>query len=69
MTDGKNLKPQLKILSSIFIILWLGCSNSTQLPAPEKKCFGSKSLSLRLTFEDIAFNMLERIDGRALICD
>ena len=36
MTDGKSLKPRLKILSSIFMILCLGCSNSTQLPTPEK---------------------------------
>jgi hypothetical protein len=36
MTDGTNLKSRLKILSSIFIIFCLGCSNSTQLPTPEK---------------------------------
>ena len=36
MTAGTKLEPLLKFLSLIFFIFFLGCSNSIQLPTPEK---------------------------------
>jgi len=36
MTAGTKLKPILKQLCSILLLFFLGCSNSIQLPIPEK---------------------------------
>ncbi len=66
MTDGTNLKSRLKILSSIFIIFCLGCSNSTQLPTPEK--IGDKE-RIRVISGKQAARVVNKMHGQTLAAD
>lgn len=66
MTDGKNLKSRLKILSSVFIILCLGCFNSTQMPIPEK--IGHKE-RIRVISGKQAAAIVNKMHGQSVAAD
>jgi hypothetical protein len=66
MTDGKNLKQHLKILISIFIILCLECSNSTQLPTPQK--IGHKE-RIRVISGKQAAAIVNKMHGQSVAAD
>lgn len=66
MTDGTNLKSRLKILSSIFIIFVFGCSNSTQLPTPEK--IGDKE-RIRVISGKQAARVVNKMHGQTVAAD
>jgi len=61
-----NLKSLLKILSLIFIIFYLGCSNSTQLPTPEK--IGDKE-RIRVTSGKQAARVVNKMHGQTVAAD
>ena len=66
MTDSTNLNSRLKILSSIFIIFCLGCSNSTQLPTPEK--IGDKERSRVISGKQAAL-VVNKLHGQSVAAD
>ena len=61
-----NLKSLFKILSSIFIIFCLGCSNSTQLPTPEK--IGDKE-RIRVMSGKQAEHVVNKMHGQTVAAD
>ena len=63
MTDGTNWKSRLKILSLIYIIFFLGCSNSIQLPTPEK--IGDKERS-RVISGKQAVRVVNKMHGQSV---
>ena len=66
MTDGKNLKPFLKINILVFIILSSGCSGSTQLPMPEK--IGHKE-RIRVISGKQAADIVNKMHGQSVAAD
>ncbi|MBW1891369.1 MAG: hypothetical protein JRI93_12810 [Deltaproteobacteria bacterium] len=66
MTDGMNLKSLLKLLCPILIIFCLECSNSTQLPTPEK--IGDKEL-FRVISGKHAARVVNKMHGQTVAAD
>jgi hypothetical protein len=66
MTDGTNLKSLLKILSPILIIFCLECSNTTQLPTPEK--IGDKE-RFRVISGNQAAHVVNKMHGQTVAAD
>jgi hypothetical protein len=66
MTAGTKLKPLLKLLSLILFTFFLGCSNSIQLPTPEK--IGDKERS-RIVSGKQAAQIVNKMHGQSVAAD
>jgi hypothetical protein len=66
MTAGTKLEPLIKFLSLIFFIFFLGCSNSIQLPTPEK--IGDKERSRVISGKQAA-RIVNKMHGQSVAAD
>jgi len=66
MTGGTNFKSLIKILSPILIIFCIECSNSTQLPNPEK--IGDKERFRVITGKQAA-RVVNKMHGQTVATD
>ena len=66
MTAGTKLKPLFNLLSLIFLIFFLGCSNSIQLSTPEK--IGDKERS-RIVSGKQAAQIVNKMHGQSVAAD
>ena len=66
MTSGTQLKSLLKLLSLIFFTFFLGCSNSIQLPTPEK--IGDKERSRVISGKQAA-RIVNKMHGQSVAAD